>query len=390
LKKLHRRMMLTATYQQSSLGPTDRALLGKAQERDPDNRLLWRMNTHRLSFEETRDGWLSATGELDRRPGGKPMELFAGQNLRRTLYALIDRERLNTTLCTFDFANPDLSISQRTDTIVPQQALFGLNHPFVAARAKALVRRVESFHPADNTAGVRQMYALLLQRPPTIAEIDAALAFLQPEVSPPSKPEKPNAWAYGYGEFDDAKGRLKSFTALPYFTGSAWQGGGAWPDAKLGWAQLTATGGHPGNDLKHAVARRWTAPKDGSYAITSSLQHEPAEGDGIRAFISHSGRGLLRSAKVHHSAEALNVEAIAMKAGETLDFVVDIAGGLNSDQFLWAPKIAAVGTGGTGADPESLMWDAHNEFKGPVVVTLNAWEQLAQALMLTNEFLFVD
>ncbi len=54
--------------------------------------------------------------------------------------------------------------------------------------------------------------------------------------------------------------RVTGFTALPHFTGSAWQGGAAWPDAKLGWVQLTATGGHPGNDRSHAAVRRWTAP----------------------------------------------------------------------------------------------------------------------------------
>lgn len=388
LKRLHRRIMLSACYQQSSFG--DRATLAKAQERDPENKLLWRMNTHRLSFEEMRDSILSATGEIDARIGGKPAELFAEKNLRRTLYANVDRERLNSTLCTFDFANPDLSIAQRADTIVPQQALFGLNHPFMAARAKALVKRVDSLKPADDAARIQQMYAFLLQRKPTSAELNAALAFIRADTQPIAKPDKPNAWRYGYGEFDEPSGRMKNFTALPHFTGTAWQGGSKWPDVKLGWAQLTATGGHPGNDLKHAVARRWTAPQDGAYSIASTLNHEPTEGDGIRAFISHSASGLLRSAKIHHASEALNVN-IAMKAGETLDFVVDIAGGLNSDQFLWSPKISLANTAGTGVNPENQSWDAQAEFAGPTKPTpLNVWEQLAQTLMLTNEFLFVD
>ncbi len=388
LKWLHRRILLSACYQQNSFATQDSA---KAQERDAENKMLWRMNTHRLSFEEMRDATLAATGELDLRMGGKPMELFANQNARRSLYALVDRERLNSTLCTFDFANPDLSIAQRADTVVPQQALFGLNHPFMAARARALVRRVETMKPADDAARVTQMYSLLFQRRPNAAELAAALAFIGQQEPVIAKPEKPNAWKYGFGEFDEASGKLKSFTALPHFNGTAWQGGAQWPDKKLGWLQLTATGGHPGNDLKHAVARRWTAPKDGTYSIASTLNHEPAEGDGIRAFISHSGSGLLRSAKAHHKNETLNVDAIALKAGETIDFVVDIAGGLNSDQFLWAPKIAWVGAAGTGVDPDSAAWDAQREFAGPVKTPpLNAWEQLGQTLMLTNEFLFVD
>jgi hypothetical protein len=62
---------------------------------------------------------------------------------------------------------------------------------------------------------------------------------------------------------------------LPHFTGSAWQGGPAYPDGKLGWAQLTATGGHPGNDLAHAAVRRWTAPRDMRIRMQSTLIHEP-------------------------------------------------------------------------------------------------------------------
>ena len=406
LKKLHRRIMLSATYQQGSRIDDLRSAISDLPEAgsrgaeirnpksriinpagvDPDNRLLWHMNTHRLSFEEMRDAWLAAAGELDLRIGGKPAELFASANTRRTLYALVDRERLPTVMRTFDFANPDLSIPQRNDTTVPQQALFGLNHPFVATRAKAVVRRIGG---EDDAARVRQLYSLLCQRAPTASELGTALAFVQAEPAPLVQHEQPHAWQYGCGELEETTGRLKNFTALPHFNGTAWQGGESWPDAKLGWAQLTAAGGHPGNDRKHAVARRWVAPQDGSYAITSTLVHEPAAGDGIRAFISHSGRGLLRSTALHHSTTALNLDAIPMSAGDTLDFIVDIRGGLNSDQFLWSPKITLVassGSGGDGAPP----WDAQKDFAGPPVALLSQWQQLAQALMLANEFVFLD
>ncbi|MFA6545562.1 MAG: PSD1 and planctomycete cytochrome C domain-containing protein [Limisphaerales bacterium] len=385
LKNLHRRILLSATYQQSSLPAS--AAARKAQEIDPDNRLLWRMNTHRLSFEEMRDAWLAASGELDPRVGGKPAELLVGKNTRRTLYARVDRQRLPTVMRIFDFANPDLSIPQRNDTIVPQQALFGLNHPFLAARAKALVGRVDS-GDNDSVGRVRRLYELLFQRQPTAAELKAALVFVQPGATLPARREVPTAWQYGYGEWDEAAGRIKGFAPLPYFNGTAWQGAELWPDTKLGWAQLTATGGHPGNDRKHAVARRWVAPHDGSYAIVSTLIHEPAVGDGIRAFIGHSRHGLLRSTTLHHATAVLNVEAMTMSAGDTLDFVVDIRDGLNSDQFLWSPKI--VSATGTGSGGEVPSWDAQKDFVGPTGASLGLWQQLAQTLMLTNEFVFAD
>lgn len=377
LKSLHRRILLSATYQQSSLASAQT----RAQEIDPDNRLLWRMNTHRLSFEELRDAWLAATGELDLRVGGKPAELFANGNTRRTLYARVDRELLPAVMRTFDFANPDLSIPQRNDTIVPQQALFGLNHPFLAARAKAVVQRIGD---GDDAGRVRRLYGSLFQREPAVAEMDAAIAFVKSEPPQPARREIPSAWQYGYGEFDAAAGRLKTFTALPHFNGSDWMGGPSFPDTTLGFLQLTATGGHPGNDRKHAVVRRWIAPQDSSYTVTSTLIHEPEAGDGIRVFISHSSQGLLRFAALHHSKTVLNVEALPMKTGETLDFIVDIRDGLNSDQFLWSPKIDTAVSGGVQS------WDAQKDFTGPAAASLSPWQQLAQTLMLTNEFVFLD
>ena len=385
VKSLHRRILLSATYQQSSLAPESGSAALQSQEVDAENRLLWRMNTHRLSFEEMRDAWLASTGELETRLGGKATELFAAQNARRTLYAKVDREGLPSVMRTFDFANPDLCIPQRTDTIVPQQALFGLNHPFLAARAKELVRRSQRGGIAG-AERVRRLYHFLFQREPSTAELDAAIAFVQPDASGPRpRGEKPNPWRYGYGEFDEGAGRVKTFTPLPHFSGTAWQGGERFPDEKLGWAQLTATGGHPGNDRRHAVTRRWVVPEDGRYAITSTLIHQPAEGDGIRAFISHSREGLLRSIALHTSTAELNIEDLSMRAGETLDFTVDIRDGLNSDQFLWSPRIAAVGKEDSGGEN-----DAQKDFAGPASETLTLWEQLAQTLMLTNEFVFVD
>ena len=47
-------------------------------------------------------------------------------------------------------------------------------------------------------------------------------------------------WSYGFGAYDEATQRVTGFTPLPHFTGNAWQGGEAWPDAALGWVQLTA------------------------------------------------------------------------------------------------------------------------------------------------------
>ncbi len=192
LKQLHRDIMLSATYQQTSrTQPSD--LVVRALEKDPENRLLWRMNPYRLSFEEMRDGWLSATGEIDLKCGGKPLELFAAQNTRRTLYTYIDRERLPDVLRVFDFANPDLSIPQRTDTVVPQQALFTMNHPFIITHAKALVRLAQRAGN-DPSKRLALIYSALFQRPPTREEEEASLQVVPPRLPAPPNTE-PDPWS---------------------------------------------------------------------------------------------------------------------------------------------------------------------------------------------------
>ena len=387
IKHMHRLIMLSETYQQSSK---------TSDLSDPDNKFLARFTPHRLSFEEARDAWLSAAGRLSLRMGGRPDALFAGSNTRRTLYALVDRQNVPTVMTTFDFANPDLSIPQRAETTVPQQALFGMNHPFVVQQAKALVKwsaQSPERRSAD-TDRVRFIYQQLFQRDPTPDEMSSALAFVQNDIPPPDVVESDHAksWQYGYGEWDEGTGGAKNFKPLPHFTGHAWQGDEAWPNKELGWAQLTAEGGHPGNDRIHAVVRRWIAPADGSYDLRSTLIHEPKAGDGIRAFVSHSRLGKLLSTPLHASKADLNLDAITFQAGDTLDFIVDIGNGLNSDQFLWAPKItpSVIAVTGAGGDTPNDIWHAQKDFPSQPKSQLTAWEQLVQVLMLSNEFMFVD
>jgi len=83
----------------------------------------------------------------------------------------------------------------------------------------------------------------------------------------------------------------------------------------------------------------------------------------------------------------LNVATLAVEAGETIDFVVDIGDGLNSDQFLWKIDLKVA-----PEDPErpGKAWNADSDFPVDQTTPLTAWEQLAQALLCSNEFLFVD
>ena len=363
---------------------------------DPENRLLWHFNRQRLDFESARDSLLAVSGELDANTGGKPVELFKKPfTLRRTVYGFIDRQFLPGVFRVFDFANPDMHSPQRLDTTVPQQALFFMNSPFVVERARALAGQTDAVRNPERR--IQGLYRQVFQRPATPRQVELAKRFIATAESlPPPEPPKPvvSPWQYGFGEYDEAAQRVKAFEALPHFTGEAWQGGTDWPDAKLGWVQLTAQGGHAGNDLQHAAIRRWVAPRDAVVSIAGTLQHEHKEGDGIRGRIISSRTGPLGSWTLHNDKAETKVESVEIASGDTIDFVVDFNANLNSDDFKWSPVIKSKDQpAGASSGDYAAEWNAKKDFSGPPEQPpkpLSPWEKYAQVLLLSNEFMFVD
>ena len=176
LKWLHRQIVLSSAYRRDSLGPADDAEWRRCTQNDPENRLLWRMNPRRMTFEQLRDGMLAATGELSRSMYGRPQDLFSGRPPRRSVYGQVDRQFLPDTLRIFDFANPDLHISRRRETTVPQQALFFLNDPYVIERATVLAAETESLAPDVRVVAYFQR---IWQRSPSEMEHAAAIALIE-------------------------------------------------------------------------------------------------------------------------------------------------------------------------------------------------------------------
>jgi hypothetical protein len=174
LKKLHRLVMTSETYQRSS------ALSADDLKRDPDNQLLAHQNRRRLDFEALRDSFLAVGGKLDRRMQGKPVDLFkAPFSTRRSVYGLIDRTNFPGTMRAFDVASPDQHSPQRFQTTAPQQALFLLNSPFVTEQAKNLASREEVTSADTPTEKVTALYRLALSRNPTKAELALALEYTE-------------------------------------------------------------------------------------------------------------------------------------------------------------------------------------------------------------------
>jgi hypothetical protein len=186
LKKLHRRIVLSATYQQSAKP--------QAVDLDPENRLLSRFHRRRLDLEAMRDTLLAISGRLDLTMGGRPVDVANDpSNRRRTVYGLVDRQSLPNLFRNFDFASPDQSAERRTYTTVPQQALFGMNSPFMIEQAKALAAQPEVAQ-GTNDQRIKAIYRRVLTRLPTTAEIEVGSRFLRDVEAPDAERSQLTPW----------------------------------------------------------------------------------------------------------------------------------------------------------------------------------------------------
>ncbi len=169
-KTLIREVVLSATYRQSIVENA------QARELDPENRLLWRQNRRRFQFEQMRDSLLAAAGVLDDRMAGRPVEIETHPfSHRRSIYAYIDRNNFSGLLRTFDYPSPDTSNPQRPQTVVPQQALFGINSPFIEELSKSAAQRASGANPAEQ---VESLFRVVLARSPAPEEASWSVSYL--------------------------------------------------------------------------------------------------------------------------------------------------------------------------------------------------------------------
>jgi hypothetical protein len=378
IKKLHRLIMNSSAYRQSSRDNPE------ARRIDPENRLLWRMCPRRLDFESLRDSLLAVAGALDITMGG-PAEVLTSQphSRRRSVYGFVDRLDVSNLLLSFDFANPASHSPQRHATTVPQQALFMMNSPFILEQARRIAGRPEFRIGMTPDERIQALYRVVLGRAGTPREVAAGRRFVGSSVPPPEA--KPSAWTYGSGEFDGSTGRVTNFQPLPCFTGLAWQSRPYLPDPDLGWIALDATGGRPGDDLRHAVIRRWVAPRDGMISIRGSVRllYDPDVYQGsIRVRVITSRTGELLSSTVERGEIPMASAGARVHAGDTVDFLAECPAQVAYSQFSWAPVIEMQEAG--------QSWRAEADFGGPQEAPLTPWEEYAQVLLMSNEFLFLD
>jgi len=406
-KRLVRDIVLSQTYQQSSHDRPEAAAV------DADNKLLWRANCRRMDFESMRDTMLATSGQLDPAVGGRPVNLSLEPfSCRRTIYGIVDRVNPDPLFTTFDFPSADIANTERSQTLVPQQALFALNDAFIVSQARALAEKAQAAVGVTNQAAtgvtnntaagrtddagaeIAWLYRRVFLRAPSADETAMALAFMKETADLDPIPDTaPGSWQYGIGSADPSTPRAEAFQPLPYFDQQAkrYQGGRVFPHPKSGFASLTATGGHPDSGLGKAAVRRWIAPCTGEYSIGGEISLlRQGTGDGVRARVISSASSLLGEWIADGAAAKTDLPHVKLVAGEILDFAVDCRETTTSDSFRWPISIKLLSNGEKLPAKAQTVWDAPTDFKAPPPPKLQPLEQISQALLMTNEFFFID
>ncbi|MBI1791720.1 MAG: DUF1553 domain-containing protein [Acidobacteria bacterium] len=194
-KKLHRLILASNTYRMSKQANPEYAA------KDPENRLLWRVPYTRLSVEAIRDSILAVSGRLNPALYGPSMlpEIPAAalegssdpdkiwkaseedEQSRRTVYVLLKRSMVVPMLEVLDLCDTARSAAKRMTTSVAPQALTLYNGGFVNKQARYFAWRLVNEAGRDPARQIERAFRLALARPPTDAERDALLQFLQEE-----------------------------------------------------------------------------------------------------------------------------------------------------------------------------------------------------------------
>ncbi len=193
IKQLHRMIVTSATYRQTSTADPELAVL--AEPIDSDNRFYWRMNRRRLEAEAVRDAVLHAAGKLDLRIGGPSFKDFVidkpehsphyeyhlhdptdPASHRRAVYRFVVRSQTQPFLTVMDCADPSMLVAKRNVTISPLQSLALLNNQLMLVMASACAEQAEAAGGAIDEQ-VAAAFRRALSRDPTKPELSALTSY---------------------------------------------------------------------------------------------------------------------------------------------------------------------------------------------------------------------
>ena len=202
LKKLHRTIVLSSTYQMATQARDPRG-----KEINPSNSLWWKRDIRRLDAESFRDALLAVSGNLESdAPTGSPPTVKSQdpspddlaknrsvyENYRhRSVFLPVVRSHLYDLLTLLDFPNATTPVGTRSQTTVPTQALLMLNNPFIVAKARETGELIQQ-QAKSRDGQIQLLYKTLFSRAPTPEETASSREFLAQYAPLKSKSD---AWA---------------------------------------------------------------------------------------------------------------------------------------------------------------------------------------------------
>lgn len=194
VKHMHRLIVLSATYRQSSFGSSQTDAAKAAATLDADVRLLWRFSSRRLEAESIRDSMLAISGQLNLKMYGRGYDLFdkrgglsgfnpveksTPENQRRMIYAHKVRREPEAVFGAFDCPDAGQSTAARRASTTPIQALNLFNSRFTLDQSEAFAARVKKEAGSDLARQIRLAYQLALNREPSAMELSETLPAVQ-------------------------------------------------------------------------------------------------------------------------------------------------------------------------------------------------------------------
>ena len=193
LKKLHKLIVTSATYRQSS---STRNARGEAN--DSLNSLLWRQNRRKLEAEAVRDAVLAVSGKLDLKAGGPGWKDFVVERpehsphyrydladpndsatWRRSIYRFIVRSQPQPFMTVLDCADPSMRVEKRNESVSPAQALSLLNNGFMVTQATHFAERLKAEAGDDPGAQMDLAFRLATGRAASATDRDQLVAYSQ-------------------------------------------------------------------------------------------------------------------------------------------------------------------------------------------------------------------
>ncbi|MCH9652271.1 MAG: PSD1 and planctomycete cytochrome C domain-containing protein [Planctomycetes bacterium] len=196
LKPLHKQIMLSATYRQSTDFDSEKSKI------DPENKLYWRRSPHRLEGEAIRDSILYIGKKLDTTMYGPGT--LKQNNFRRSIYFKIKRSQLIPMMQLFDAPEALVSIGQRSSTTIAPQALLFMNAQFVRECAQSFAERIHQAHPASVEVAITNAYQIALGRSPSKSEASISREFILQHQKSYEAEKKPKAKLLALTDFTHA------------------------------------------------------------------------------------------------------------------------------------------------------------------------------------------